>query len=321
VDDTRQNSAIMVCPNNALNSKNNGMSIRVQSLMSLLELNDIHCTLLSQKEFIFGGFFRKAHLGIMVGFSSGWLSVFLSKRSDFLWLDAMDSRNLLNNSSIRKPERQVLATIRESLISLKHIKVVTFISNRDKEFDAGLYGDVPVYVLPNKVNITPLNAGGNSRLVFVGPADYKPNLESVKFLAAERIENRIVDDVYIIGKGYRKLLSQSEYKSLIFLEDVNDKDLYWENDIHLAPLIYGAGIKNKVTLPLLSGLRVVGTQEAFNGLNLVNNMFLVSNLNQFARMIDIAKASRILPAPTTDNLYVCDQTKDLLTFIAKGTRD
>jgi hypothetical protein len=61
--------------------------------------------------------------------------------------------------------------------------------------------------------------------------------------------------------------------------------LYFDNDIHLAPITSGGGLKLKIAIPLWNGLRVVSTLEGANGFNNSLNLKVASTPELFASSI------------------------------------
>jgi hypothetical protein len=61
--------------------------------------------------------------------------------------------------------------------------------------------------------------------------------------------------------------------------------MYSINDVHLAPIRYGAGLKLKVAIPLWNGLRVISTPEGSSGFKKSSRLNIASTPRQFAETI------------------------------------
>ncbi len=69
--------------------------------------------------------------------------------------------------------------------------------------------------------------------------------------------------------------------------------MYFENDIHLAPIVDGAGVKNKVLIPYLLGITVLTTEEGANGLEPKSNLVVTAIEDFRTKLDDILENTRI----------------------------
>jgi hypothetical protein len=97
-----------------------------------------------------------------------------------------------------------------------------------------------------------------------------------------------------------------------------NQDIYRLNDVHLAPIVFGAGMKAKVAVPLKNGIRVVSTSNAANGFRPSSLLSIADSPQDFAVVI-----KRLLKSLNTEvicegNIYEEDQTNQILEIIAKS---
>jgi len=310
-----QRKAIVVATREALENPFSGARIRLNTILSILEEQNFEVSIF--KPFGYLRLRPKAHvdLGVVVSFPAAWVSFALRRKVKVLWLDSIDSQKLTKESHSRTRLRQFLASARERVSSRVVPDMVTFISGRDRDADRNLYSASPTYVFPNSLELPEVSNSNEQRFVFVGPGNYLPNREAVEFLSEEIKKGRIPRPLVVVGSGYGELNMETRQDGVEFVGIVPERELYRERDIHLAPLTKGAGIKNKVAIPLLLGLKVVGTEEAFNGLRPVPNMFLAKDLSEFSIRVLQATQASIDSNTGLSNIFELDEKKELLSFL------
>jgi glycosyltransferase involved in cell wall biosynthesis len=154
-----------------------------------------------------------------------------------------------------------------------------FVSARDAAH-ARLPPAVSVSVICNGVDpvvFRPAAEGARgvpARVVFHGNMLYPPNEACVRFLAAEagpRLEQEFGAEgfeIRLIGSHCQHLQAYAAGRPWITLRGYVE-ELGAElaaATVYAAPLVSGAGVKNKVLEAMACGLPVVGTPEAFSGL-------------------------------------------------------
>ena len=182
---------------------------------------------------------------ICISSFSNALQIFSArKKTSYLWYDAMDSWRLTRRSLfLDNPIRECLKILREVVgrlfVGLPNI--VTYCSLRDAEYDKS---DVKKTLIfgPGKVCKFELKDFGK-RFVFVGPSEYFPNREAVKFLfKIARSDSFAGIKLHIYGEA-------SMYKEVhpdVFIHGLGeDSEIYGHSDIHLVPIWSGAGINTK----------------------------------------------------------------------------
>ena len=159
-------------------------------------------------------------------------------------------------------------------------QAVIFFSARDKEA-ANLPDKVKQYIFPIGVDadIFPLKVkekkGHAPTFVFHGFFGHYPNIESAEFLI-NTIGPHLCSElgekgfkIWLIGKGAKELWGQFDFPWLEVFGYVNNlPELLLKADLYLAPVFSGAGMKNKVLEAMAAGLPVIGTKEAFAGIDI-----------------------------------------------------
>jgi glycosyltransferase involved in cell wall biosynthesis len=138
----------------------------------------------------------------------------------------------------------------------------------------------PISVLSNGVDFEYFHPNPNiqqdpSTLVFSGKMSYHANIKMVQFLTTEIMPRiwKIRPDVklLIVGKDpsseIQKLASHSKITVTGEVEDI--RPYLWKATVAVVPLIYGAGVQNKVLEAMAMGIPVVATSKAVAALEIV----------------------------------------------------
>lgn len=167
---------------------------------------------------------------------------------------------------------------------LKKADKIVCISTSDYNYFKNIYPK-KVAFLPHKIEIQKQKWDGKNTktLFFCGPLHFAPNYDSVKWIA-EELSPILSNDIkiYIAGKGtddvpesWRK--DNIEYLGFVSREEL--LDLYKNSSAFLCPIVYGSGVKIKVTEALGFGTPVIATKEALEGLDYINISPLVDRNN------------------------------------------
>jgi hypothetical protein len=308
--------ALIIGTETALNASASGASIRFKNVSNLVHELGFEAkmeTKRNAKRLIKS---RKWDLIVLVSFSNLKLLRISHKNSKLVWLDCTDSilltrKSLMFAGDLRQPIALLLDCLR--IIYNKRPGVITYITELDRDFDSFLrFSDTNSYVFPlNPEKVQMGDDLNSSRLVFVGDGRYLPNRKAIEFL--EKVlpfldESQKID---IYGSGYR----ENMHPRFKFHGYKNDRDVYQIHDIHLAPINYGAGMKAKVAIPLLNGLRVISTTIGAHGFNTSGNLLIADTPKDFALAIESLQSNLNLSKPTHQQLFSRDQTEELLVFI------
>jgi len=210
-----------------------------------------------------------------------------------IWLDLCDSW-IYSRFSMSTGPRLFLIGLFECLtliINRRDVSsfLVTYISTLDFELDKTLLRFLNiknVRILTNNWGARKirLNTSTSKRLVFLGNGNYFPNLLAVMELALvigpALKRNKFMEPFQIFGSNWPKwidFLPNIQLRGFKF-----EEDLYFTQDIHLAPLRQKAGIKNKIMIPLNLGLPVVAYLQSTNGISDVPNLYSCKSQQDFS---------------------------------------
>jgi glycosyltransferase involved in cell wall biosynthesis len=165
---------------------------------------------------------------------------------------------------------------------------VIFISRRDAD-QANLPTGVPVSVITNGVDtslpIPTRGVGTDSRvIVFHGNFGFLPNSESLDYLIRHVGPTLAAEfgpagfEIRIFGSGVSRehltfAIDHPWLKFYGYVEDVLSELAV--GNIYAAPIVMGAGVKNKILDAMISGLPVVGTEEAFSGIDVLPGVHVI----------------------------------------------
>lgn len=195
--------------------------------------------------------------------------------------------------------------------SLPKDDIVVFATERDRRY-AQRFGLASATLVAPNLPPTVRAATGreNSRQVgitigFHGSMAYPPNSDAVRFLA--RLSPTLPDDRRIFVTGRSSV--PRELPKLTILPSVPDLQSFMARlDVYVAPLRFGAGIKNKTLEALAASLPVLGTAEAFVGIS--NTTPLIQDLPDLERTLRDPDLPNQLNAWRTESLRVFDAWRD-----------
>lgn len=210
-----------------------------------------------------------------------------------------DSVSLANRNAgreIRNPLRSIYHRLigercrqYEQTILPRYDEVV-FISQEDARH-AALPSSVSVTAICNGVDTAGLKPEMDSQsessvpvVVFHGALGYGPNAACVRFLVNDlgrRLEARLGPtgfEIRVIGGGASReqvgfAARHSWFKLAGYVPDL--AGALCAGTVYVAPVLTGAGVKNKVLDAMACGLPVVGTRAAFSGLDVTNGLHCV----------------------------------------------
>ena len=319
-DDIHGKRSLVIAGETALSQLDSGARQRLDSIVALLEEAEYTVTVSSRE----GVREPDQAWSLCVGMS--WPTALAlrhaSKFSRRTWFDACDSTKLLRSSLTDVfPVRSRLAGTRDRLACrLLHPDLVTYITATDAQADADLWRSRP-WVLPiawRRVSTAPPDFP--RRLVFVGDGKYAPNRQAVLWIMGTLVpalrSMGHTNEVVVYGDGYEDLAGGGvAFRGYVSEE----RDIYTESDIHIAPVVHGAGMKSKVVVPALAGIRVVTTESGAQGLNRVPAIE-VSSLRDFPATVAglLSDPVQRLGPLTAEDLLSDDNTSMIREWLASG---
>lgn len=313
----RNKSALIIGTEVATNGLESGASLRLESIGDLIERQGFSVVTTSRKQS------RKElekswDLIVIVSFSTARLLRLARKKTDILWFDPTDSWTLTRLSLLRSGDlRHGLLYIRDLfwVWSAPKIDLVTFITRRDAERELGwMRFRAKPLILPVKELDREVIPSTALRFVFIGDGGYGPNKKAIKFL--EETADLLGDsnEIHIYGKN-----ATSSHANLISHGFVPRNRLYFSNDIHLAPVTCGAGLKLKVAVPLWNGLCVVTTPEGANGFCNSPSLLTANHPQDFAKLLKLTLAGGALVQfqKPRSNIFVDDESLLVENWLAK----
>ena len=319
-DDIHGKRSLVIAGETALSQLDSGARQRLDSIVALLEEADYTVTVSSRE----GVREPDQAWSLCVGMS--WPTALAlrhaSKFSRRTWFDACDSTKLLRSSLTAVfPVRSRLAGTRDRLACrLLHPDLVTYITATDAQADADLWRSRP-WVLPitwRTVSTAPPNFP--RRLVFVGDGKYAPNRQAVLWIIGTLVPTLRsmghTNEVVVYGDGYDDLAwGGVSFRGYV----AEERDIYTESDIHIAPVVHGAGMKSKVVVPALAGIRVVTTKCGAQGLRRVPAIE-VSSLQDFPATVAgvLNDPGEPLRAVALEDLLSDDDTTVIREWLESG---
>jgi len=130
-------------------------------------------------------------------------------------------------------------------------------------------------------------------LVFSGKMSYHANISMVKYLVNEIMpliwRQRPTVRLYVVGKDPSAEIRRMEENPLVKITGtVSDiRPFLWRSTIAVAPLVYGAGVQNKILEAMAVGLPVVTTSKALLSLGAVpdQELLLGDTPEEFSRAV------------------------------------
>jgi hypothetical protein len=292
---TMKEKAIVVVTKHSL-LENSGANLRLQAVLTLLERTSFQIEVVERQDFLRMDIEKEVFgVGVAVSFTNLFAVHKLSKCSKFIWLDSVDSivhTRLLGLGRYRvsaylKGVKEIILAI---LLSSK-INLVTYISERDRNWDRLLFKKVLKLVFPNNRLIFQDDLEVLAQeILFIGDTNYNSNRKAISKICqiAKKLDKVRATRFTIVTGTNTSSRRTKHFRNGSILEFTNSKTLeqiYHQNAIHLIPIWNSVGIKNKVVEPASIGIPVIAGNDSFNGLNMYGHMHSVRNTNEMVETL------------------------------------
>jgi hypothetical protein len=148
----------------------------------------------------------------------------------------------------------------------------------------------------------------------MGTLEYLPNSRGLFTLLNFLIKNNydhLMRKIHVYGEV--SPLVRSHYP-LVQWHGYSDY-LANQQDVHIAPILEGVGIKNKVANPIFNGLQVITTIQGANGLIRQENLNICTSLEEFVAAMLKADQTEFKEQKWKNLDFEKDQRNELLTFL------
>ncbi len=170
-----------------------------------------------------------------------------------------------------------------------------------------------ISVLPNGVDVEYFHPNAEvereaETIIFTGKMSYHANISMVKYLVEEimpRIwKHRPAARLSIVGKDPSPAIQQLRQNPLITVTGTVDdiRPYLWRATVSVVPLLYGAGIQNKILEAMATGTPVVTTCQALSALHVQpgKDLFVSDDPDGFSQAVLQLIADRDLQQETGD---------------------
>jgi hypothetical protein len=316
------NNALIIATSTAVSDFTSGASLRLLSIVKILKEAGYDTEIIARNgaaKYLT----KEWDLIVVVSYSNVLSLVRARKNKAKIWFDATDSWRVTRKSLLTAGDyRQIVLIVRDLFLEriLPHITLVSFISERDLRAEKNyLTKKTSVFfILPNSSLEREVRDSIETRFVFVGDGTYLPNKRATDFLINLYTLFPELPPTHIYGRGYEGISNDK-----LIIHGYDPSEVFFARDIHIAPIFFGAGVKNKVALPASNGLHVVTTHEGATGLKDLPNVHLAENYKNFATQMK--KASSILDLGTftfpIGNIFLhseAEQVKNFLSMISQS---
>lgn len=189
--------------------------------------------------------------------------------------------------------------------AIKYSNYIITLTKRDSDLLNETYKRKADFILPttflDKYTGIKVITENEKYHLFVG-SSFFANIEGIRWYIANVLDN-INSKLIIIGKGFEFLNNEFPDKNFLTLGFINDLEKYYLNaDFVINPVFSGSGMKTKTIEAFMYGKTVVGTEEAFVGIddNLKDIAFisddqilLISYINKILSNLDFYKNNQL----------------------------
>lgn len=170
-----------------------------------------------------------------------------------------------------------------------------------------------ISVLPNGVDLEYFHPSAEFQrdpetIIFSGKMSYHANISMAKYLVEEIMPRiwkiRPAARLYIVGKDPAPAINKMTQNPLITVTGTVDdiRPFLWRATVSVVPLLYGAGIQNKILEAMATGIPVVTTCQALSALQAQpgKDLFVSDDPDGFSQAVLQLIANRDLQQKTGD---------------------
>ena len=186
-----------------------------------------------------------------------------------------------------------------------------------------------ISILPNGVDLEYFHPGAQFQrdpetIIFSGKMSYHANISMAKYLVEEIMPRiwklRPAARLYIVGKDPAPAIKKMTRNPLITVTGTVDdiRPFLWRATVSVVPLLYGAGIQNKILEAMAAGTPVVTTCHALSALQAQpgKDLFVSDDPDGFSQAVLQLMANRELQQKTGDAGLLYSRTFHSWTSIA-----
>lgn len=181
--------------------------------------------------------------------------------------------------------------IHNEKLSVEHADYLITLNLRDSEELAIQYGRKADLILPSSfpsINLQKTTDDTSPYLLFVG-TNFFANIEGVQFII-DKIAPNISMPIKIVGNVDESFKNASLPSNVEMLGRVENIETYYCNaSAVIAPIFAGSGLKTKTVEALRYGKTILGTTEAFEGIDISSNPLIgkvCNNAEEYVKAIN-----------------------------------
>jgi hypothetical protein len=182
-------------------------------------------------------------------------------------------KQIYKQSGIKKLPTYLVTRINESNLIKNSEEIITLNKRESLELNKHYYvnssAEVPI-TIGDKLTESSNFKNNKLQLLFVGIAEYYPNLKGIRWFA-EQVMPHLDANLRIIGRGMERYADELSASNIEVIGTVDDiSSYYMRTNAVIAPIFEGAGMKVKTAEALMYGKFIFGTTEAFEGYEIIN---------------------------------------------------
>lgn len=157
--------------------------------------------------------------------------------------------------------------------TFKYSDIIITLNSRDSQLLRKIYkrdsnAELGVTLKNNNNQLYKKSKEEKLKILFVGTASLKANVTGIEFFIDKVLKCLTNIELNIVGKGFEKYKEnfENKNKNINVIGTVERLDQHYiDNDIIIAPIFAGGGMKVKTAEALSYGKTIFGTKEAFEG--------------------------------------------------------